>query len=42
MKWHEFWLLTAFVVLFAAGVVANISDSTLPNARGAWVAQAMR
>jgi hypothetical protein len=42
MKWHEFCLLTVFAVLFAAGLVANVSDSTLSSARGAWVAQAMR
>jgi hypothetical protein len=42
MKWHELCLLTVFGVLFAAGLVANVSDSTLFQARGAWVAQAMR
>jgi hypothetical protein len=42
MKWHEFCLLIVFGVLLAAGLVANVSDSTLSNVRGAWVAQAMR
>jgi len=42
MKWHEFCLLIVFGVLFAGGLVANVSDSTLSQARGAWVAQAMR
>jgi len=42
MKWHEFCLLTAFGILFASGLVANVSESTLSNSRGAWSAQAMR
>jgi hypothetical protein len=42
MKWQEFCLPIVFRVLFAAGLVATLSDSTLSNARGAWLAQAMR
>jgi hypothetical protein len=42
MRWHEFCLLPVFGVLFAAGLVANVYESTLSQARGAWVAQAMR
>jgi hypothetical protein len=42
MAWREFVMLTMFVLLFGAAMVANVTDGRLNQLRGAWVAQAMR
>jgi hypothetical protein len=34
--------LSLFLLLLGAGMVANLSDSSMSQVRGAWVAQAMR
>jgi hypothetical protein len=41
-NWRELVWLAVFVLLFGAAMVANVSDSSLSQVRGAWVAQAMR
>jgi hypothetical protein len=41
-NWRELGWLVVFVLLFGAALVANVSDSSLSQVRGAWVAQAMR
>ncbi len=41
-NWRELVWLVVFVLLFGAAMVANLSDSSMPQVRGAWVAQAMR
>jgi hypothetical protein len=41
-NWREFIVLAIFVLLFGAAMIANVSDGSLSNVRGAWVAQAMR
>jgi hypothetical protein len=41
-NWRELVWLVAFMLLFGAAMVANVSDSSLSQVRGAWVAQAMR
>jgi hypothetical protein len=41
-NWREFIVLTIFVLLFGAALIANLSDGSLSHVRGAWVTQAMR
>jgi hypothetical protein len=41
-NWRQLVWLAVFVFLFGAAMVANVSDSSLSQVRGAWVAQAMR
>ena len=41
-NWREFIVLTIFVLLFGAALIANLSDGSLSRVRGAWVTQAMR
>jgi hypothetical protein len=41
-KWRDLIGLSLFLLLLGAGIVANLSDSSMPQIRGAWVAQAMR
>jgi hypothetical protein len=41
-KWPDLIGLSLFLLLLGAGMVANLSDSTMPQIRGAWVAQVMR
>jgi hypothetical protein len=41
-NWRGFVVATIFVLLFGAATIANVGDSSLPQLRGAWVAQAMR
>jgi hypothetical protein len=41
-NWRELFWLVVFVLLFGAAMVANVSDSSLLQVRGAWVAQAIR
>jgi hypothetical protein len=41
-NWREFMVLTIFVLLFGAALLANVSDGSLSRVRGAWVTQAMR
>jgi hypothetical protein len=40
-KWPDSIGLSLFLLL-GAGMVANLSDITMPQIRGAWVAQVMR
>lgn len=42
LNWREFLVLTIFVLLFGAALIANVSDGSLSHLRGAWVTQAMR
>ena len=41
-KWRDLIGLSLFLLLLGAGMVANLSDSSMSQVRGAWVAQAMR
>jgi hypothetical protein len=41
-NWREFIVLAIFVLLFGAAVIANVSDGSLSQVRGAWLTQAMR
>jgi hypothetical protein len=41
-KWRDLIGLSLFLLLLGAGMVANLSDSSMPQIRGAWVTQAMR
>lgn len=43
-KWalKNFFLLSAFLLLFGAAMTATISDGSMPYMKGAWVTQAMR
>lgn len=40
--WREYLYATVFLSLFGAGCVATISNGSMPQMKGAWVAQAMR
>jgi hypothetical protein len=41
-NWRDFAVAAIFVLLFGAATVANVGESSLPQLRGAWVAQALR
>jgi hypothetical protein len=41
-NWREWVLLLVFVLLFGAAMIANVSDGSLSQLRGAWVRQALR
>jgi hypothetical protein len=41
-NWRELIMLSLFVILFCAALIANVTDSPISGVRGAWVAQAMR
>ena len=41
-NWRELVWLVVFVLLFGAAMVANVSDGSMSQVRGAWVAQAIR
>jgi hypothetical protein len=41
-NWREFIVLAIFVLLFGAAMIANVSEGSLSQVRGAWVTQAMR
>jgi hypothetical protein len=41
-NWGELLGLSFAVLLFGAAMIANVSDSTMPEVRGAWVAKALR
>ncbi|HWO37692.1 MAG TPA: hypothetical protein VNO32_53640 [Candidatus Acidoferrum sp.] len=41
-NWREFIVLAIFVLRFGAAVIANVSDGSLSQVRGAWLTQAMR
>jgi hypothetical protein len=41
-NWRELLGLSLAVLLFGAAMIANVSESPMPQVRGAWVAQALR
>jgi len=41
-NWRELLVLTFFVALFCAALIANVTDGPISGVRGAWVTQAMR
>jgi len=41
-NWRDLVMLTFFVLLFGAAMIANVSDGPLPEHRGTWVTHALR
>ncbi len=41
-NWRDIVGATIFLLLLGSAVVANVGEGSLPQLRGAWVAQAMR
>jgi hypothetical protein len=41
-NWRELLVLTFFVALFCAALIANVTEGPISGVRGAWVTQAMR
>jgi|tagenome__1003787_1003787.scaffolds.fasta_scaffold20746554_4 hypothetical protein len=40
--WRDFLVLSVFVVLFGAALIGTMGSGSMPQMKGAWVAQAMR
>jgi hypothetical protein len=41
-NWRDLVGVSIFLLLLGSAVMANVGQGSLPNLRGAWVAQAMR
>lgn len=41
-NWRELLGLSFAVLLFGAALIANVSESRMPELRGAWVAKVLR
>jgi hypothetical protein len=41
-NWRDLVGLSFALLLFGAAMIANVSESPMPQVRGAWVAQALR
>jgi|tagenome__1003787_1003787.scaffolds.fasta_scaffold20646112_3 uncharacterized BrkB/YihY/UPF0761 family membrane protein len=41
-NWRDWVWVSVFVILFGAALIANVSDGSMSNLRGAWVRQALR
>ena len=41
-NWRDLVVLTFFVLLFGAAMIANVSDGPLTEHRGTWVTHALR
>jgi hypothetical protein len=41
-NWRDLVMLTFFVFLFGAAMIANVSDGPLAGHRGTWVTHALR
>jgi hypothetical protein len=40
--WRDFLVVSVFVVLFGAALMGTMGNGSMPQMKGAWVAQAMR